>query len=115
VVCVLGLLHQPQTPALVSDVLLIIRYESGGDPTSTNNWDSNAQAGDPSRGLMQVIGATFATYHDPALLYNIFDPAANIYAGLNYGIARYGSIQNIPGVRSIAAGGPYQPYDFVAR
>jgi hypothetical protein len=115
VVCVLGLLGQPQTPALVDDVLTIIRGESGGDPVATNTWDSNAKAGDPSRGLMQVIGTTFDSYHDPALLDNVYDPAANIYAGLAYGIARYGSVQNIPGVKSVAAGGPYRPYKTAAR
>jgi Transglycosylase SLT domain len=115
VACVLGLLGQPQTQAYVDDVLTIIRGESGGDPLATNTWDSNAKAGDPSRGLMQVIGATFATYHDPALLDNVYDPAANIYAGLAYGIARYGSVPNIPGVKSVAAGGPYRPYKTAAR
>ena len=65
--------------------------------------------GRPPRGQRRPSGPC------PALLYNIFDPAANIYAALAYGIARYGSIQSIPGVKSIAAGGSYRPYDFVAR
>jgi len=115
ILCVLGLLNQPQTPQLVADTEIIIRGESGGDPNSINNWDSNAAAGDPSRGLMQVIGATFAAYRDPLLLDNIYDPAANIYAGLNYGISRYGSISNIPGVKSTNAGGPYKPYKMAVR
>jgi hypothetical protein len=34
--------------------------ESGFDPNAQNNWDINAKRGDPSRGLIQTIGATFA-------------------------------------------------------
>lgn len=40
------------TPGLVT----LIGRESGGNPNAINNWDSNAAAGDPSRGLMQTIG-----------------------------------------------------------
>ena len=32
-----------------------IDIESGGNPNAQNNWDSNAQRGDPSIGLLQVI------------------------------------------------------------
>jgi hypothetical protein len=110
VTCVLGLLHQPRTPTYVDDVLIVIEHESGGDPRARNDVDVNAQNGDPSRGLMQTIGATFSAYRNPALSNDIFDPAANIYAGLAYGIARYGSIASIPGVKSVNAGGNYRPY-----
>ena len=113
--CVLGMLHQPTTSTYVSDVLIIIEYESGGDPRARNDVDVNAQNGDPSRGLMQTIGATFSAYRSSALPNNIFDPAASIYAGLAYGIARYGSIPSIPGVKSINAGHAYVPYAPVRR
>jgi len=108
--CVLGLLHQPQDAATINDVDIIIRNESGGNPRAINNWDSNAQHGDPSRGLMQTIGATFEAHRDPALADDSYDPAANIYAGAAYGISRYGSIAGIPGVRSVNAGGRYLSY-----
>jgi SLT domain-containing protein len=111
---VLGLLDQQPAQELIDDVLIIIRYESAGDPNAINLVDINAQRGDPSRGLMQVIGATFSAYRNPALSDDIFDPVANIYAGLAYGIARYGSIPNIPGVKSIRAGGSYRPYKVAA-
>lgn len=114
VVCVLGLLHQPQTSTLVNDVFIVISHESSGDPSAINNWDVNAQNGDPTRGLMQVTGSNFSTYRDPALPDNIYDPAANIYTGLAYGIARYGSIPAIPGVASVSGGGPYVPYKTAA-
>lgn len=40
-------------------VLRRINQESGGSETVTNNWDSNAQAGHPSTGLLQYIQQTF--------------------------------------------------------
>jgi TP901 family phage tail tape measure protein len=66
--------------------------ESGGNPRAINNWDINAQNGDPSRGLMQVIGSTFAAYAGPFGARGIWDPLANVYAGLNYALHRYGTL-----------------------
>jgi SLT domain-containing protein len=60
---------------------------------------------------MQVIGPTFAEYHVPGTSANILDPLANIAAGINYAVHRYGSILNIPGVKSVANGGRYVGYD----
>jgi hypothetical protein len=110
VACVLALLGQPTTPDYINDVFIIITYESSGNPNAINNWDINAQHGDPSRGLMQTIMTTFEANRDPALPDNIYDPAANIYAGLNYGIHRYGSIPGIPGVYNVNHGGGYVGY-----
>jgi len=73
----------------------LIGRESGGNPRAINLWDSNAQAGDPSRGLMQTIGSTFEHYRSQALPDDIYDPVANIVAGINYIISRYGSIFNV--------------------
>lgn len=72
-----------------------IMRESGGNPFSINTTDINAQNGDPSRGLMQTIGATFEAYRSTSLPDNIYDPVANIVAGIRYIIARYGSIFNV--------------------
>jgi len=110
VTCVLGMLGQPASGELINDVDIVIRGESSGDPNAINNWDSNAQAGHPSTGLVQVIQPTFNTWHSDRLPNDIWDPAANIYAGMNHGIHTYGSIQQIPGVRSVNGGGPYLPY-----
>ena len=90
-------------------VLLIIEHESSGNPNAINNWDSNAKAGDPSRGLMQVIGTTFDEYKLPGHD-NIYGPVDNIIAGVRYAISRYGSIQNVPGVKSVDNGGQYVGY-----
>ncbi|KHL00425.1 phage tail tape measure protein [Sinomonas humi] len=89
----------------------IAMHESGGNPNATNNWDSNAAMGDPSRGLMQTIGSTFEAYRSQALPDNIFDPVANIVAGIGYIKSRYGDISSVPGLVSMAQGGPYVGYD----
>jgi hypothetical protein len=69
-----------------------MNQESGGNQFAINRTDINAQRGDPSRGLMQVIGATFARYRSWILPANIYDPMANTFAGLNYAV-------NSPGYR----------------
>ena len=40
--------------------------ESSFNPNAVNNWDINAQRGDPSKGLIQIIGTNFARYKDLA-------------------------------------------------
>jgi SLT domain-containing protein len=72
-------------------VMAQILTESGGNPNAINLTDINAQQGDPSRGLLQLIGTTFAAYRSPSLSSNIYDPLANIYAGLHYAESRYGN------------------------
>jgi len=63
--------------------------ESGGNPNAINLTDINARMGDPSRGLMQTIGSTFAKYRSFSLPNNIYNPEANIFAGLNYALNAY--------------------------
>ena len=69
-----------------------MNQESGGNPRAINNWDSNAAAGIPSKGLMQVIDPTFAAHRDPALSPDIWDPMANVAASMRYAMSRYGSL-----------------------
>lgn len=76
--------------SLAGQVLFQMRTESGGNPNAINMWDINAQRGDPSRGLMQVIGSTFSAYHVPGTSSNIYDPLANIAAAINYAKHVYG-------------------------
>ncbi|WP_405486203.1 LysM peptidoglycan-binding domain-containing protein [Streptomyces sp. NBC_00096] len=71
--------------------------ESSGNPLAINNWDSNAAAGIPSKGLLQVIDPTFRAYHVPGTAQNSYDPVANIVAACNYAADRYGSIDNVNG------------------
>lgn len=63
--------------------------ESTFNPNAINNWDSNAAAGDPSRGLFQTIGATFRSYALPGHN-NIYNALDNTVAAFRYMLARYG-------------------------
>lgn len=74
-----------------------IMRESSGNPLAINNWDSNAVAGTPSKGLLQVIDPTFKAYHVPGTSMDSYDPVANITAACNYAADRYGSIDNVNG------------------
>ncbi len=84
-------------PQFISATRTIMHGESGGWSNSVNRGDSNAwgyaQAdGAPansSRGPMQTIPGTFATYHAPGTSRAIYDPAANIAAAWRYISARY--------------------------
>lgn len=75
---------------LAPNVLYQMQTESGGNPNAINLSDSNAAAGDPSRGLMQTIMSTFRAYHWPGTSNNIYDPLANIAAAINYARHVYG-------------------------
>ncbi|MCX4097845.1 transglycosylase SLT domain-containing protein [Nocardia sp. alder85J] len=90
-------------------IATIIKYESGGNPEAINNYDSNAAAGHPSIGLMQTINSTFNAYMAPGHG-DIRNPVDNIIAASRYAIARYGSLQNVPGVVAVAQGLPYRGY-----
>lgn len=99
----LSMLGQPSS--WLSTVERRMMQESGGNPTIANLWDSNAVAGHPSVGLMQVIRGTFDAYAGPLRNTGPFEygvsvnPLANIYAGLNYAEHRYGTLDalNRPG------------------
>jgi SLT domain-containing protein len=107
---VVAMLGQPASA--VDAVLRRIQFESGGNPHAVNLTDSNARAGHPSQGLMQVIPGTFNAYAGPYMARGIRDPFANIYAGANYALHRYHSLaaidpRNRP--RGYDAGGFLQP------
>ena len=84
----LGLMGLPQR--LAPGVKKIIMRESTGDPDAVNDWDSNAAAGTPSKGLMQLIDTTFRNAVLPELAdRGIFDPVANITAGVRTMVANH--------------------------
>jgi TP901 family phage tail tape measure protein len=87
---VLGMLGLPGS--YLGPWLAQMQTESGGRPNAINLTDSNAKAGDPSRGLLQVIGGTFASYAGPFRSLGIYNPLANIYAAINYALHRYGRL-----------------------
>ena len=81
-----------QPTSLLPTLLRRMQQESSGNPNAINLWDSNAKRGDPSKGLMQVIGSTFRRYAMPGHNTNIYDPLSNILASIRYAVARYGSL-----------------------
>jgi SLT domain-containing protein len=104
----LGILHQ-DTTSNEKYVNSMAMHESGGNPHAQNNWDSNAKAGHPSKGIMQTIDSTFKAY-SLAGHKNIWNPVDNIIAGVRYADSRYGSLANVPGIKSMANGGSYKGY-----
>ncbi len=93
----LDVLAQHGIPGSYEGIHRNIMRESSGNPLAINNWDSNAAAGIPSKGLLQVIDPTFKAYHVPGTSLDSYDPVANITAACNYAAARYGSIDNVNG------------------
>ncbi|MGY4099958.1 transglycosylase SLT domain-containing protein [Nocardia sp. R16R-3T] len=82
-------------PGSYNGIYRNIMRESGGNPQAINLWDSNAAAGIPSKGLLQVIDPTFNAYHVDGTAWDIWDPVANITAACNYAAHRYGSMDNV--------------------
>jgi len=82
-----------------------IMFESGGNWSIVNKWDSNWAAGHPSVGGAQVIRGTFAANagrfrNVGPFLYGVsINPYANSYAGGHYAIGRYGSLAAVDPLR----------------
>lgn len=58
--------------------------------------NSNAAAGDPSRGLAQTIMSTFDAFVPSSLhALGIYNPEANVAAAVRYIVSRYGNITNV--------------------
>ncbi|HEV2637953.1 MAG TPA: transglycosylase SLT domain-containing protein [Actinocrinis sp.] len=72
--------------------------ESSGNPNAENGWDSNAAAGTPSIGLLQVIQPTFDAYALPGYG-DIWNPVDNIIAGAVYAQDTYGGLDNVVDAR----------------
>ncbi|MFD8644623.1 transglycosylase SLT domain-containing protein [Streptomyces zaomyceticus] len=93
----LAIMAQRGIPGSYEGIHRNVMRESSGNPQAINLWDSNAVAGTPSKGLLQVIEPTFLAYHVPGTSMDLFDPVANITAACNYAADRYGSIDNVNG------------------
>jgi|GEM_PF-2037982 len=93
----LDILAAHNIPASYDGIMRNIMRESTGNPQAINLWDSNAAAGIPSKGLLQVIDPTYAAYHVEGTVYDIWDPVSNIVAACNYAADKYGSIDNVYG------------------
>lgn len=55
-------MHVNLSAGELATIKAVIQHESGGSSSVTNNWDSNAKAGHPSKGLLQFIQSTFNAY-----------------------------------------------------
>jgi LysM repeat protein len=93
----MDIMAQKGIPGSYEGIHRNIMRESSGNPLAINNWDSNAAAGTPSKGLLQTIDPTFNAYHVAGTSFDPYDPVANIVAACNYAAARYGSIDNVFG------------------
>ncbi|WP_411129014.1 transglycosylase SLT domain-containing protein [Streptomyces sp. x-19] len=91
----LDIMGKNNIPGSYNGIYRNLMRESSGNPNAINLWDSNAQAGIPSKGLLQVIDPTFRQYHVAGTSWNIYDPVANITAACNYAADRYGSMDNV--------------------
>jgi hypothetical protein len=87
--------HVPPAGAIAARAMT----ESSGNPSAINNWDSNAAAGTPSIGLMQVIQPTFNTYALPGHT-DIWNPVDNIIASVRYANRTYRAFENIAYTKS---------------
>jgi phage-related protein len=92
----LKLVGQPSTYLGITQRRMM--QESGGNPFAVNLTDSNARAGHPSVGLMQLIAGTFKSHAGPFLHTGPFaygvseNPLAQFYASMKYALSRYGSL-----------------------
>lgn len=72
--------------------------ESGGNPNAVNNWDSNAAAGTPSKGLFQIIEPTWGSYRNSpgpdagSFDSNWDDPVMSTAVAARYMMGRYGHL-----------------------
>ncbi|MEV6669814.1 transglycosylase SLT domain-containing protein, partial [Streptomyces sp. NPDC051162] len=91
----LDIMHTKGIPGTYDGLKRNIMRESTGNPQAINNWDSNAVAGIPSKGLLQIIDPTFKAFHVDGTSWDIYDPVANIVASCNYAAKTYGSMDNV--------------------
>jgi hypothetical protein len=91
-VAIAALRYTGQDPGLVDILLRRMNQESSGNPMAVNNYDINAQRGDPSKGLMQNIGSAFPERARELAGRGIYDGFANIVASIRYTLNRYGSL-----------------------
>lgn len=77
-----ALMHVSVSGADISHILNVIQHESGGRSNAVNNWDSNAQKGTPSKGILQFIDPTFRHYAMPGHT-NILNPLDQLLAMFN--------------------------------
>ena len=75
-------MHVSVSAGDIAHILNVIQHESGGNARAINLWDSNAQAGHPSKGILQFIDSTFMHYAMPGH-HDIWKPFDQLLAMFN--------------------------------
>ncbi|HDD7745211.1 TPA: phage tail tape measure protein [Staphylococcus aureus] len=70
-------------------MMRVAKRESNYQSNAVNNWDINAQRGDPSRGLFQIIGSTFRANAKRGYT-NYNNPVHQGISAMQYIVGRYG-------------------------
>ncbi|NGW44537.1 phage tail tape measure protein [Staphylococcus aureus] len=70
-------------------MMRVAKRESNYQANAVNNWDINAQRGDPSKGLFQIIGSTFRANAKPGYT-NFNNPVHQGISAMQYIVRRYG-------------------------
>jgi hypothetical protein len=98
----------------VQTLLNQMNQESSGNPAAINLTDINAQNGHPSVGLLQFIPSTFAAFADPGFNTNIYDPASQFHAFINYINGNYGGMAAFTAKQSANGWGAYANGGYVS-
>lgn len=75
-------MHVSVSAGDIAHILNVTQHESGGNARAINLWDSNAQAGHPSKGILQFIDGTFLHYAMPGH-HDIWKPFDQLLAMFN--------------------------------
>lgn len=80
----------------LAGLVRLVSWESSGNPTAVN---PTSVGGEHATGLMQTLPSTFRANALPGMG-DILNPIHNAAAAIKYIKATYGSVYNIPGIRS---------------
>ncbi|MBG1520820.1 phage tail tape measure protein [Staphylococcus aureus] len=74
---------------ITTQMLRVAKRESNYQADAINNWDSNARAGTPSKGMFQMIEPSFRAFAKPGHG-NIYNPTDEAISAMKYIVAKYG-------------------------
>lgn len=74
---------------ITEQMMRVAKRESNFQAGAVNNWDSNAKAGTPSKGMFQMIGPTFKAFAKSGYG-NIMNPVHQAISAMRYIVSRYG-------------------------
>lgn len=74
---------------ITEQMMRVAKRESNFQAGAVNNWDSNARAGIPSKGMFQMIEPSFRVFAKPGHG-NILNPVDEAISAMRYIVAKYG-------------------------